>query len=189
MLRNKADRATRALLREISRDNVDLFSSFESTRSVPTRASSVDSSALGIISPALKLLQFTYFGGFFFTDKSMEKAEKMDSTPEKPPVKKEISPSEKTLKTERPVANKPLKPKQECENKPAKKADRPEKSSAERLDAKSSSRSASSGADTAAKSNSKKGRQTNNSLSSVIDSSSLGHLENGGVKYRRVTAA
>ena len=66
MLRNKADRATRALLREISRDNVDLFSSFESTRSVPTRASSVDSSALGIISPALKLLQFTYFGGFFY---------------------------------------------------------------------------------------------------------------------------
>jgi hypothetical protein len=48
MLRNKADRATRALLREISRDNVDLFSSFESTRSVPTRASSVDSSVLGI---------------------------------------------------------------------------------------------------------------------------------------------
>lgn len=47
MLRNKADRATRALLREISRDNVDLFSSFESTRSVPTRASSVDSSVLG----------------------------------------------------------------------------------------------------------------------------------------------
>jgi hypothetical protein len=49
MLRNKADRATRALLREISRDNVDLFSSFESTKSVPTRTSSIDSSVLGII--------------------------------------------------------------------------------------------------------------------------------------------
>lgn len=47
MLRNKADRATRALLREISRDNVDLFSSFESTKSVPTRTSSADSSVTG----------------------------------------------------------------------------------------------------------------------------------------------
>ena len=42
MLRNKADRATRALLREISRDNVDLFTSLEPTRS---RTSSADSSA------------------------------------------------------------------------------------------------------------------------------------------------
>lgn len=48
MLRNKADRATRALLREISRDNVDLFSSFESTKSVPTRASSADSTVVGV---------------------------------------------------------------------------------------------------------------------------------------------
>ena len=47
MLRNKADRATRALLREISRDNVDLFSSFDSSRSVPTRSASADSSAIG----------------------------------------------------------------------------------------------------------------------------------------------
>ena len=44
MLRNKADRATRALLCEISRDNVDFFISFELTRNIPIRASSVDSS-------------------------------------------------------------------------------------------------------------------------------------------------
>lgn len=47
MLRNKADRATRALLREISRDNVDLFSSFESTKSLPTRTSSEESAVIG----------------------------------------------------------------------------------------------------------------------------------------------
>ena len=40
MLKNKADRATRALLREISRDNVDLFSSFDPSRS---RTGSADS--------------------------------------------------------------------------------------------------------------------------------------------------
>ena len=44
MLKNKADRATRALLREISRDNVDLFSSFDSTRS---RTGSADSTVIG----------------------------------------------------------------------------------------------------------------------------------------------
>lgn len=55
MLRNKADRATRALLREISRDNVDLFSSFDSLRSVPTRSASADSSAIGM-SKALVLV-------------------------------------------------------------------------------------------------------------------------------------
>ena len=48
MLRNKADRATRALLREISRDNVDLFSSFESTKSFPTRTASEESAVTGI---------------------------------------------------------------------------------------------------------------------------------------------
>lgn len=45
MLRNKADRATRALLREISRDNVDLFTSFDST---PNRSCSGDSSAISL---------------------------------------------------------------------------------------------------------------------------------------------
>ena len=44
MLKNKADRATRALLREISRDNVDLFSSLDSTRS---RTGSADSTVVG----------------------------------------------------------------------------------------------------------------------------------------------
>jgi len=32
MLKNKADRATRALLREISRDNVELFSALDSAK-------------------------------------------------------------------------------------------------------------------------------------------------------------
>ena len=44
MLKNKADRATRALLREISRDNVELFSSFDSSRS---RTGSADSALPG----------------------------------------------------------------------------------------------------------------------------------------------
>lgn len=41
MLRNKADRATRALLREISRDNVDLFTSFDSTRNRNSDSSAI----------------------------------------------------------------------------------------------------------------------------------------------------
>ena len=96
----------------------------------------------------------------------------------------------KTEKTERSVSNKPLKPKQESENKPTKKPERSEKHVVERSDTKSG-RSANSGADASsatAKGNNKKGRQTNNSLSSVIDHSSLDHLENGSIKYRRVTA-
>ncbi|KAI9552769.1 hypothetical protein GHT06_020649 [Daphnia sinensis] len=173
MLRNKADRATRALLREISRDNVDLFSSFESTRSVPTRASSVDSSVL---------------------EKGTEKTEKNEVTVEKP-AKKDTSLSEKNHnpeKTERSTSNKPPKtPKQESENKPIKKSERPEKNAAEKSDAKSNKNATFAG-DTnnalAAKCNSKKGRQTNNSLSSVIDTA-MNHVENGGVKYRRVVTA
>ena len=42
MLKNKADRATRALLREISRDNVELFSSLDSGKE-PTNESTKDS--------------------------------------------------------------------------------------------------------------------------------------------------
>ena len=56
MLRNKADRATRALLREISRDNVDLFSSFDSTRS---RTGSADSTVIGKDSNIISFPVFT----------------------------------------------------------------------------------------------------------------------------------
>ena len=125
-------------------------------------------------------------------DKGSEKNDKRDVTPEKP-VKKEISLLEKSHnpeKTERSVSYKQLKtPKQELENKPTKKSERPEKNNAERSDMKSS-KNASSGADTnntATKSCNKKGRQTNTSLSSVIDTT-MNHTENGVVKYRRVTA-
>lgn len=109
-------------------------------------------------------------------------------------TKKDVPLSEKTHnpeKIERSTTNKPVKtPKQESENKPTKKIERPEKNVVEKFDTKPSKNAPSGGDDNnvvAAKCSSKKGRQTNNSLSSVIDTT-VNHGENGGVKYRRVVA-
>lgn len=65
MLKNKADRATRALLREISRDNVDLFSSFDSTRS---RTGSADSTIIGNVSsiPYFHMFTIANLSVYFF---------------------------------------------------------------------------------------------------------------------------
>lgn len=188
MLRNKADRATRALLREISRDNVDLFSSFDSTRSAPTRSGSSEPSAIGIV----KRLSFfaDEFDLYNFKGKA-EKSEKLETTPEKP-VKKEQSSSEKPQKNEKSeksvVFQKPSKSKNETENKPAKKTERSEKIVPEKHEGKAK-KSQTSTADPNSSKNNKKGRQTNNSLSTVTDTSALAHLENGGMKYRRMSNA
>lgn len=115
--------------------------------------------------------------------------------PAKKETSKETSLSEKNHnpeKTERSTSNKPPKTsKQESENKPIKKSERPEKNVAEKFEIKSNKNATVAGETNntaAAKCNSKKGRQTNNSLSSVIDTT-VNHLENGGVKYRRVVTA
>ena len=118
----------------------------------------------------------------------MDKVNESDSSPEKPLVKKEpIERSEKVHKLEKNdrsgsgSGKSSTKHKQhETENKPVKRSE------SKNVEAKSNrgSTSTSAAEPSVAKSNShKKGRQTNNSLSSVIEPNAAGSLKENGVRY------
>ena len=124
--------------------------------------------------------------------KNTEKVKEPDSSPEKP-VKKDIADrSEKVHKSEkndRLTTGKSTKHKHETENKPMKRHDN-KSADKERSEGKSNRGSTSSAAEipvpkSSSSSSNKKGRQTNNSLSTVIETNA-GQKENG-VRYRRVS--